>query len=304
MNNCYVNFISYINKKGLGLILTNESLKGYTTLKIGGICFAVYKPNSIKSLIQAYKYILFNKLNYQLIGNGSNMLISDDYQHTIFINLKGLNKINVNNNEDGNIISVEAGVMGNMLSKKISDLKYSGLEFLAGIPGTIGGMIYMNAGAWDETISEKLVSITYLDELGQICVMKDINSKGFGYRQSPFMKRKVIILACEISITKNDKAPLIYQEYMDIKKKTQPLSKRSAGCAFKNPSGKRAWELIKHSSKILSINDAKISDLHYNFLINEDNASFNDMYNLLEIIKTSVFNKFNIMLEEEWNIIK
>ena len=302
MSNGYFDFVQYVNKKGLGFIQTNVSLKDYTTIKIGGTCYALFKPNNIKCLVLAYRYIIFNKLDYYIIGNGSNMLISDDYHHCIFINLKGLNKIQVLNKE--NIIQVESGVMGSLLSKKLSELGVSGIEFLAGIPGTIGGIIYMNAGAWEQNISDKLISITYIDEFGKICIMKDITSKGFGYRLSPFMKRKVIILSCEIKVEHNENAKNIYNNYMKLKKASQPLKCFSAGCAFKNPNGKKAWNLIKQSNSILKINDAAVSELHCNFLINEGNATFKDMYELLEIIKNNVFNTFNIMLEEEWKIIK
>jgi UDP-N-acetylmuramate dehydrogenase len=302
MSNGYFDFVQYVNKRGLGFIQTNVSLKDYTTIKIGGTCYAIFKPNNIKSLVQAYNYIILNKLDYFIIGNGSNMLISDDYHHFIFINLRGLNKIQVLNNE--NIISVESGVMGNLLAKKISELGFSGVEFLAGIPGTIGGIIYMNAGAWEQNISDKLISISYLDEFGKICIMKDIKNKGFGYRLSPFMKRKVIILSCEIKVKQNVNALSIYNNYMKLKKASQPLKSFSAGCAFKNPNGKKAWSLIKQSNSVLKINDASVSNLHYNFLINESNATFKDMYELLETIKKNVFNTFNIMLEEEWKIIK
>ena len=243
---------------------------------------------------------MLNKLDYFVIGNGSNLLITDEYQFRIYICLKGLNKISLNDNT----IEIESGVMGNILSKKISLLNYSGLEFLAGIPGTIGGLIYMNAGSNNKFISDILESITYIDELGKICTMTNIREKGFSYRSTPFMKRKVIILSCIIKLIKDDNASKLYYECLNNKINSQPLSEYSAGCIFKNPVGFKSWQLIKDSVKIKSINDAAISDKHANFLINKNHATFKDMNKLINMIKEEVYNKHNILLETEVTIVE
>lgn len=300
MNRGYLDFIHYVNKLKLGLLFKDEELKKYNTFKIGGKCYCLYKPDNVDNFKKAYRYILLNKLDYFVIGNGSNLLITEEYQFRIYICLKGLNQISLN--ED--TIEVSSGVMGNILSKKLSLLNYSGLEFLAGIPGTIGGMIYMNAGSNNKSISDVLESITYIDELGKICTMNNIKDKGFSYRSTPFMKRKVIILSCIIKLTKDENANKLYLECLNNKMNSQPLSEHSAGCIFKNPFGYKSWQLIKDSVKVKSINDAVISDKHANFLINKNHATFNDMKNLINRIKEEVYNKYNILLETEITIVE
>lgn len=300
MSKEYLDFYEYIKHNNLGSVLKEVDLKKYCTLKIGGKCFILYKPNCIDSLVKAYRFILINKLDYFIIGNGSNLLISDEYHSKIFICLKNLNKIMVNDTQ----LFVEAGVMGNVLSKKISELMLSGIEFLAGIPGTIGGMIYMNAGAWGKMISDILESVTYLDEFGKVCVMKNISSKGFSYRKSPFMKRKVIILSCVIRLFKDLTSFELFNSYLEKKKLIQPLNTFNAGCTFKNPPNNSAWKLIKETVGNISVADAKVSTIHANFLINEKNATFNDMKKLIVTIQDEVFKKYHILLETEWIIIE
>ena len=299
MNN-YYNFYEYVAKYHLGEIIKDACLKDYCTLKIGGKCLCVYKPNSVHSLIKAYKYIVRNKLDYYVLGNGSNMLISDEYHSCIIINLKNLSNYNIVDN----LLTVQAGVMGNVLSKKISKLNLSGLEFLSGIPGTIGGMIYMNAGAWNHHISDIIESITYLDEFGKICVMEKLCDKGFGYRKSPFMKRHVIILSCTIKLTNDDNAFNRYLEYLTKKIASQPLKSYNAGCTFKNPLNQSAWKLIREHANNLQFNNIEISDIHANFLVNKSNATFNEMMEAINLIQTKVSQNTNISLELELTILR
>ncbi len=299
----YNDFIDYVIINKLGIIEEDVSLKNHCTMKIGGNCFCLFKPSSIQNLHLAYKFILKYNLDYFILGNGSNLLISDDYHMRIFISLKDLNNTKI---YQGSLI-LESGVMIPMVSKNISRLGYTGLEFLAGIPGTVGGAIYMNAGAYGSCMSDILESVTYLDEFGNLCEMVDLNNKGFDYRSSPFQKRKVIIVACKVKIKQADNQNLPIEEYMNNlkrKKSTQPVNAYSAGCAFKNPIDHHAWKLIEASGcSNLSVGDAKVSDIHHNFLINQGTATFKDMYMLLNLIKKEVLEKYLIELEPEWCII-
>lgn len=310
MNNNYKNydkyncFIDYVSKFNLGEVLINESLKKYTTLRIGGNAFCVYKPDNLDNLRKAYNFIIRNNLDFFVLGNGSNLLISDDNHQKIFISLKKLNNVVLKKN----ILNVEAGASSPVVAKGVSRLGYSGLEFLAGIPATFGGIIYMNAGAQNKAISDCLESVTYLDEFGNLCEMVNINDKGFNYRTSPFQKRKVIIVSCKIKLNlcKNESSPLeIFNSYLQKKKETQPLNAFSAGCAFKNHYTTPAWKLIEGAGcSNLSINSASVSKIHHNFLVNNNNATFKDMYELLLLIQNEVYEKYQIKLEFEWCIIK
>ncbi len=301
--NQYDEFIDYVLVNQLGSIEKNVSLKNYCTIKIGGNGFCLFKPNSIQSLHLAYQFILKYQLDYFMIGNGSNLLISDEYHQIIFINLKTLNHTKI---YQDNLI-LEAGVSIPIVSKNMSRLGYTGLEFLAGIPGTVGGAIYMNAGAYGFSMSDILESVSYLDEFGNLCEMVDLKNKGFDYRTSPFQKRNVIIVACKIKLrsASNQTLPIkVYMENLRRKRTTQPVQLCSAGCAFKNPKQSPAWKLIEGANcSNLIIGDAKVSNLHHNFLINQGNATFNDMYQLLNLIKAKVYEKYNIELVPEWCII-
>ena len=299
MNRTNINFFDFVEKNKLGITIKDADLKKYCTLRIGGKCYCLYKPNSVDSLIKAFKYIILRKLDYFIIGNGSNLLINDEYHFKVFICLKGLNQIEF----DNDILKVEAGVMGNVLSKKISTQGFHGLEFLAGIPGTLGGMIYMNAGSHGKSLSDILESVTYLDEVGKVCTMTNIKDKGFGYRLSPFMKRKIIILSCNLNIMQDTYAVNLYQEYLAKKIVSQPLKELSAGCIFKNPNELKAWELIKDSASINGVNDACISSIHANFFINKNNATFTDMLDLINKVSSDVYSKHKIILEPEITIV-
>lgn len=300
----YNRFIKYIKDNNLGAIEENISLKKYCTLHIGGTARCIYKPFDLNNLKLAYKYIISNRLDFFVLGNASNILISDKFHDKIFINLKHLNNVTINKN----ILYCDAGANAMIVSKNTCRLGYTNLEFLAGIPGTIGGIIYMNAGAWNKQISDYLETVTYLDEFGNLCEMDNINNKGFKYRFSPFQKRKIIIVGCiiKLKLSKDESQPLaVYQEYLNKKKESQPLKSYSAGCAFKNPPHTNAWKLIEGAGcHKLRIGDAAVSEIHHNFLINKNNATFEDMYNLLTLIQEEVNEKYNIMLNSEWTILK
>lgn len=300
----YEHFIDYVNKNNLGEIFRNESLKNYCTLHIGGNAFCVYKPDNLNNLTKAYNFIIRSNLDFFVLGNGSNLLISDDNHHKIFISLKNLNKVSL----EKNILNVEAGAMVPIVAKNICRLGYTGLEFLAGIPGTFGGIVYMNAGALNKAISEVLETVTYLDEFGNLCEMTNIYDKGFDYRISPFQKRKVIIVSCKIKLylAKDESIPLIvYNKNLEKKRTTQPINVYSAGCAFKNHDDTPAWKLIEGAGcSNLAIKSASVSKIHHNFLVNNGDATFKDMYELLLLIQNEVFEKYQIKLSFEWCIIK
>ncbi len=296
-------FIEEVERKKLGEVITNASLKEYCTLHIGGTAKIIYIPENLEQLKEAFKIIVDNSLSFFVIGKGSNLLISDDYHEKIFINLKKINQVNVNNN----LVKVYSGALTNKLARSISLLGYTGLEFLAGIPGSIGGAIYMNAGAWNKEISEVVKDVTYLDENANLCLFVS-HKDSFSYRCSPFQKRKVIIVGCtlKVKLASREEMPLkIYQTYLDKKKKIQPCNVYSAGCAFKNPKSQPAWRLIENAScGKLKIGDAMVSKKHKNFLINKKEATFADMEKLLYLVQSEVYDKYLVKLELEWNILK
>lgn len=292
--------LNFIKNNNIGSLYENISLKKKTTLRIGGIAKYYLEVNSIKSLKQIIKYCYETKQKYFIIGNGSNLLISDEYYDILFISLKKLNKI-VKIND--NTYFVEAGTNAILFGKKIVEKGYLDALHLALIPGSIGGLIYMNASAFKYSMKDVVMKVIYMDEFGKI--KSKISDFEFDYRKSYFQNKKLIIIGTILKFTKySQKTKEKYHQFLNIKKSTQPIKAYSAGSIFKNPENISAWKLIdKCNLRNFSIGDAKVSSIHTNFIINEKNATFNEMYSLIFYVKRKVKEKFNIELTPEVKIV-
>lgn len=295
--------VELIKTNQLGEYILNESLDKYTSLNIGGNCALMYFPNKISSLVKVYRYLIDNNIDFYVIGNGTNLLINERYFDNVFINLKYLN----NYHKMGNgIYYLSAGASASKVSKEISKLGYTGLEFLSVIPGTIGGVIYMNASSYDMDMSSIVEYVAYLSKEGiKLISNKDID---FKYRYSRFQKENGIILGCIIKIKKAnfEDAPLSkIKSYFENKKNSQPIGQKNAGSTFKNNENMSTWKLIDkigYRGKISG--GAMVSKKHANFIINYNNASFYDIKKLIDEIKEVTKDKLNIDLECEWQIIE
>lgn len=300
----FTKFKDYVEALNLGEANLDVSLAKMTTLKVGGCAACVYYPSSIENLVEAINYIIKNKIDYFTIGNGSNLLISNRYHEKVFINLKRINRFCIKKN----IAYIESGANASISSKTISQLGFSGLEFLAGIPGSFGGIIAMNAGSWNKEIVDIVRKIIYIDEFGILNSIDNSIKNLFSYRNSFFVKTKNIIVSCEINLQsppKGIKPIRLYEQYFERKKEIQPIDKYSAGSIFKNPGNEKAWKLIENScSSCLSVGDARISDKHKNFIINESRASFSDVEDLMSMVQNEVYEKYHILLEPEIIILK
>lgn len=277
---------------------TNKSLKELTTFKIGGKSNFFLAPKNFNEMKQAYQFAKEKELKKIIIGNGSNILIKDDF----FEGLTILNKINFLKIIKTDVY-VGAGYSLMKLAKISSEKSLSGLEFGFGIPGSIGGAIYMNASSYDESISNCLIKVKYLDESGKIKTLKkeDID---FGYRFSSFQNFNGIILSCHFKLKYDKNAKTNLKFFFEKKRSSQPLDKFTAGCIFKNPKNLFAAKLIDESGlKNYKIGQAKISSIHANFIENEGGASFNDVIKLIKHVKNKVKTKKNILLEEEIKIL-
>lgn len=279
----------------------NEQMKKYTTFQIGGIADAFVFP---EDLIELKKIILFSKkesISYFVIGNGSNILVKDEGIRGIVISLKKVcNKLELNNNE----LIVGSGLKLNDVLTFTYKNNFSGLEFLIGIPGTIGGAIKMNAGIREKSISEIIKEIYLMDENGNIISLPK-DKVCFGYRQT-FLPYNSIILETKLELQPSNKKEIKkkMEFFLNKKKETQPLNKKSAGCVFKNPIEESAGYLIdKAGLKGTKIGDAMVSLQHANFIVNENQAKAKDVLELIEFIKTKVKKQFNINLELEIKII-
>ena len=290
-----------INNKTASLCLMNESLKKHTTYGIGGPADLMIFPKSKQDLIKVIEIINKNKIQLTILGSGSNVLVSDNGIRGAVISLKNsLKQIEV----DDNILFAECGTMLGKIVKHAVKNNLIGLENLNGVPGTLGGALIMNAGAWGGEISENLIHVEVINSKSEIQKIqkKDLN---FSYRQSSFNKDD-ILLSAKFNLKKADK-DIIKENFIEAqsgRKKSQPLNKRSAGSLFKNPKNNSAGKLLDEAGlKGLSIGDAKISKKHANFFINDGDASSRDMLMLIKKAHKEVKDKFNVNLSLEVKLL-
>ena len=280
-------------------------LKKSNWFNIGGQAKVYFRPDSLPDLILFLKKF-GEKEKIHILGAGSNTLISDEKFDGVVIKL-GKNFSNISILPNDVIIAGSA-----CLDKKLSDFALNngigGFEFLACIPGTIGGGLKMNAGCFNKEFKDVLVSIQAIDKNGQVLTIP-ASKVIFKYRSND-LKEDLIFLSASFKGTKKNKEE-IENEVLELKKKkdkAQPTKLKTSGSTFKNPidqTDKKVWELIKDSVPLdISFGDAHISNKHCNFFVNKNNASFEDMNKLIEFVKTCVEKKTGIVLEKEIKILK
>jgi len=286
-----------ITNKTASLCFMNESLKKHTTYGIGGPADLMIFPKSKQDLIKVIEIINENKIQLTILGSGSNVLVSDNGIRGAVISLKNsLKQIEV----DDNILYAECGTMLGKIVKHAVKNNLIGLENLNGVPGTLGGALIMNAGAWGGEISENLIHVEVINSKSEIQKIqkKDLN---YSYRQSAFNKDD-ILLSAKFNLKKADK-DIIKENFIEAqsgRKKSQPLNKRSAGSLFKNPKNNSAGKLLDDAGlKGFSVGDAKISEKHANFFINDGDATSKDMLMLIKKAHKVVKDKFNVNLSLE-----
>lgn len=278
-------------------IKENVSFKTLTTYKTGGVCKYLISPFEVLALIELLKVLKENNIKFKIFGNGSNILASDKVYDGVIIRLDKFNKVKV----DGDIVYAEAFV--NLISLSLTCLNnnLTGFEWASGIPGTVGGACYMNAGAYLKSVSDVLISVTVLDEDYNVLEipLKDLE---FGYRKSNLMDKGYIILGAKFKLSKGNYDDILnlITERRERRYKSQPLNYPSAGSVFRNPDGDYAGRLIEECNlKGYVKGGAKISDMHANFIVNYNNATSSDVKDLIELAKLKVHEKFNIDLKCE-----
>ncbi|MBR2712444.1 MAG: UDP-N-acetylmuramate dehydrogenase [Bacilli bacterium] len=287
----------------VGDVKENEPMSSHTTYKVGGKCKLYVLPESVEKLVELIEFLKINEIKYMIMGNGSNLIFSDDFYDGVIINLRNLNKIKV----DGNIVLVEAGHTLIKLSTICALNNLTGFEFASGIPGNLGGAIYMNAGAYKSDMSDVVIEVTYLDENLNL-VTKTCKELHFGYRTSIFKENKdYIILSAKLKFEEGNKEEIMEKinERRERRLATQPLNYPSAGSVFRNPSEYIfAGKLIEDLGlKGYSIGGAKISEKHANFIINYDHATAEDIKDLIEFTKNKVKANYDIELTVEQEFV-
>ena len=282
-----------------GIMLENEPLSNYTWMKVGGPADIFLEPVDKKDLITAVRILRSFRYPYMMLGRGANMIVSDVGYRGAMINIEsGMNSFSV---QGGKVIA-EAGVWIVKFVDLCIQNSLAGVEMLAGIPGTLGGGITMNAGAFGGEISDHIVSIEVLREGSVLNIAKE--NAGFSYRHSGFAND--IILSATFELPKGDKEEISRKrrEILIKRNELQPLDLPNSGSMFKNPQGKFAAQLIdQRGLKGASKGAMQVSDKHANFFVNRGGASGKDVLNLLLHVREVVREKTGVILEPEVKLI-
>lgn len=285
------------------ILFENEEMKRYTTFKIGGPVDLLVKPNTYKQISEIIKLCKEYQVPYYILGNGSNLLVSDEgYRGVVIQVYSHLADVKV----EGHQITAQAGALLAKVATAAMEHSLTGLEFAHGIPGTLGGAVVMNAGAYGGEMKQVLVSCKVLDEGGNILTLSNEDLE-LGYRTSIIQRANYIVLEATMALQPGEKEQIkaTMKDLMGRRKEKQPLDKPSAGSTFKRPEGYFAGKLIMDSNlRGYQIGGAKVSDKHCGFVVNDGGATCKDVEALIGHVQRTVHKKFGVMLETEVKVLK
>lgn len=285
-------------------ILENEPMSAHTTFRIGGAARFYTVPQSTEEIKESIRLAGEKELPYIMIGKGSNVLFPDEGYDGIVIEIgSGMEKMDF---PDECRIRAQAGISLSALAGEAARHSLTGLEFAGGIPGTLGGAVTMNAGAYGGEIRDCIVSATILDESGE---ERELNKEQLqlGYRSSIIQEKGYVVLSAVFELEKGEKEEILakMRELNTRRREKQPLEFASAGSTFKRPEGHFAGKLIEDSGmKGYRSGDAQVSEKHCGFVINRGNATSRDVQNVIRDVQKRVYETSGILLEPEVKIIR
>ncbi len=283
-------------------VLQNELMSKHTTFKIGGAADWFLTPRNKEQIAEIFKVVKNEGLPCFILGNGSNLLVGDKGIRGVVVCLyKKMDDVEIN----GERLYAQSGALLSKVSNAAMNASLSGVEFASGIPGTVGGAVFMNAGAYEHEISEVIESVEYMDADGNVFDVS-CDKCGFGYRKSVFSEENYIILGCTLKLKMGDKEEIksLIADFTERRVSKQPLEKPSAGSTFKRPAGYFAGGLIEQAQlKGYSVGGAQVSEKHAGFIINKGGATAKDVLSLIEHVKKTVFEKSGVLLEPEVRMI-
>jgi UDP-N-acetylmuramate dehydrogenase len=282
-------------------LFLDEPMSKHTTFKVGGPADILAVPRSTQDIKTMISEASSADVPYYVIGNGSNLLVSDAGIRGLVIKICGaMDKIEI----EGRKVRVEAGAYLGKLQSACAEKGLSGLEFFSGIPSSVGGAIAMNAGSWGGSISLFLKNVTVLTKNSKVMKL-DKPECGFSYRGSDILKYGSVVLEAEFELENRGPSLIInsQKEILKLKSSSQPLTYPSAGCVFKNPGKESAGKIIERAGlKGEKMGGAQVSELHANYIVNTGKATAADVIGLINRVKGVVLEKTGVSLELEINL--
>lgn len=285
------------------LVQENAPMAKFTSFRAGGCADLLVQPQNTEELKEILRILQEEDCTHMVLGNGSNVLVRDGGYRGVIVKLgHGFDQVSV----DGETLRCGSGALLSAAAKTAADAGLAGMECLSGIPGSIGGAVFMNAGAYGGEIKDVLRKVTVISADGARVFDMDAQKLELGYRQSLLQKTGDIVLEAEFALQPGDETT-IKETMADLKAKRnakQPVNYPSAGSFFKRPEGYFAGKLVQDADlKGVSVGGAEISQLHSGFLINKGGATATDILQLMKIVQATVMDRFGVMLEPEVRII-
>ncbi|WP_332690045.1 UDP-N-acetylmuramate dehydrogenase [Halalkalibacter lacteus] len=295
-------FIEKVKQENIGIVKENEPLSNHTTWKIGGPADVLVEPDHVESVKKLMDLIGLYGVPWRVIGRGSNLLVADGGIEGVVIKLgKGMDHLEIKDDT----IQVGGGYPLIKLATVISREGLAGLEFAGGIPGSVGGAVFMNAGAHGSDVSNILKKALVLFPDGRLEWIKG-EDMDFSYRTSRLQREKGICVEAVFQLEKGDKAEIVkhMQANKDYRRDSQPWKHPTCGSVFRNPLPNYAGQLIEEAGlKGFQIGGAQISTMHANFIVNIENAKAQDVLDLINHVKQTIKTKYDIDIETEVEMI-
>ena len=284
-------------------IINDCEMSGFTSFKTGGKADALILPENISQLRKILRVLSQSELSFMVMGNGSNILVTDDGYSGVIVKIgDAFSEISVSGEE----LTAGAGVLLPAAAKAAAEAGLTGLEFASGIPGSIGGAVFMNAGAYEKEMKDIVKSVRVLSKDGAGEFTRSSEEMNFTYRSSVLKDTGDVVTGVVLKLAKGNaeeiKAKM--RELTALRNEKQPVCLPSAGSFFKRPAGHFAGKLIQDAGlKGLTVGGAMVSELHAGFIVNTGNATAADIIDLMNVIKLTVYDKFGVTLEPEVRII-
>lgn len=295
-------FRDLVSIVGEAHVAKNVPMKEYTSIRTGGPARFFAEPGTIETVLELLQYLRKRNINHYIMGNGTNLLFPDEGYEGVVIRIGNkLSRITLENNS----ITAQAGASLAAVSNRALEASLEGLEFASGIPGTIGGAVTMNAGAYGGEMSQVVAETLCVNGQGELVRLKG-DEHGFGYRKSIIQTDALVVLETTMVLRHGDQAEIKNRmaDFNSRRREKQPLNLPSAGSVFKRPEGFYAGQLIQECGlKGYTIGGAQVSDKHCGFIVNLGNATSRDVLELIKLVRKTVFEKTGVLLEPEVRII-